>query len=186
MFASLCVAWPNVSLAKLKTETVTSGAVKATLTYNVGPGLFNVSGTHLQIVRAGATMLDTDVPEPCNGCGIVPAGAGGGTAKSLQAADLDGDGDMDIVACSLVQRGRLPAERRARPDLPSLVWLEQTAPGTFAPHTLETGGAHLSLDLGDWDGDGDTDIVVANSLSGRPGFVEVWENRGTPPAVPAR
>jgi len=27
-------------------------------------------------------------------------------------------------------------------------------------------------------GDGDVDIVVANSLSGTPGFVEVWENRG--------
>jgi hypothetical protein len=97
VFASLCVAWPNVSLAKLKTETATSGAVKATLTYDVGPGLFNVSGTHLQIVRAGATALDTDVPEPCNGCGIVPAGAGGGTAKSLQAADLDGDGEPEVL-----------------------------------------------------------------------------------------
>ena len=96
-----------------------------------------------------------------------------------QAADLDGDGDMDIVACTLVQRGRAPAaERVGARDLPSLVWLEQTAPGRFVPHTLETGGEHLSLDLGDWDGDGDTDIVVANSLSGRPGFVEVWENRG--------
>src|SRR5262249_7213184 len=47
-----------------------------------------------------------------------------------QAADLDGDGDMDIVACSLVQRGGgRPAERVGARDLPSLVWLEQTAPG---------------------------------------------------------
>ena len=99
-------------------------------------------------------------------------------ALRAQAADLDGDGDMDIVACSLVQLARTAEGPAPSRDLPSLVWLEQTAPGRFERHTLETGGRHLSLDLGDADGDGDVDIVVANSLSGTPGFVEVWENRG--------
>ena len=99
-------------------------------------------------------------------------------ALRAQAADLDGDGDMDIVACSLVQLARTAGGPAPSRDLPSLVWLEQTAPGRFERHTLETGGRHLSLDLGDADGDGDVDIVVANSLSGTPGFVEVWENRG--------
>jgi len=99
-------------------------------------------------------------------------------ALRAQAADLDGDGDMDIVACSLVQLARTAGGPAPSRDLPSLVWLEQTAPGRFERHTLETGGRHLSLDLGDVDGDGDVDIVVANSLSGTPGFVEVWENRG--------
>ena len=99
-------------------------------------------------------------------------------ALRAQAADLDGDGDMDIVAGSLVQLARTAEGRAPSRDLPSLVWLEQTAPGRFDRHTLETGGRHLSLDLGDADGDGDVDIVVANSLSGTPGFVEVWENRG--------
>jgi hypothetical protein len=99
-------------------------------------------------------------------------------ALRAQAADLDGDGDMDIVACSLVQLARTAGAAPPSRDLPSLVWLEQTAPGRFERHTLEAGGRHLSLDLGDVDGDGDVDIVVANSLSGTPGFVEVWENRG--------
>jgi len=99
-------------------------------------------------------------------------------ALRAQAADLDGDGDMDIVACSLVQLARTAGGPAPSRDLPSLVWLEQTAPGHFERHTLETGGRHLSLDLGDADGDGDVDIVVANSLSGTPGFVEVWANRG--------
>jgi len=99
-------------------------------------------------------------------------------ALRAQAADLDGDGDMDIVAGSLVQLARTAEGPAPSRDLPSLVWLEQTAPGRFERHTLETGGRHLSLDLGDADGDGDVDIVVANSLSGTPGFVEVWENRG--------
>jgi len=98
-------------------------------------------------------------------------------ALRAQAADLDGDGDMDIVACSLVQLARTAQGPAPSRELPSLVWLEQTAPGRFERHTLETGGRHLSLDLGDVDGDGDVDLVVANSLSGTPGFVEVWENR---------
>lgn len=97
VFTALGVTWPGVSNASLKTETVTRGAVKAVLTYKVGPGLFNVSGTHLAIVRSGVTVLDTDVPEPCNGCGIMPAGSGGGTAKSLQVADLDGDGEPEVL-----------------------------------------------------------------------------------------
>jgi FG-GAP-like repeat len=96
-----------------------------------------------------------------------------------QAADLDGDGDMDVVACSMVQGD--PKAPLARQGIPSLVWLEQTSPGHFERHTLELGSRHLSLDLGDYDGDGDVDIVTANSLSGAPGEVEVWENKGRRP-----
>jgi hypothetical protein len=95
--AGLIALIPSAASAKLKTETVTGGAVKAVLTYNVGSDLFDVTGTHLAITRAGAIVLDTDVPEPCNGCGIMPAGSGGGTAKSLQVADLDGDGEPEVL-----------------------------------------------------------------------------------------
>jgi hypothetical protein len=94
-----------------------------------------------------------------------------------QAADLDGDGDLDVVAASLVQVSG-PSGPVKSPDAPSLVWLEQTAPGAFARHALERGAQHLSLDLGDLDGDGRVDIVTANSLSGGSGVVEVWRNRG--------
>jgi hypothetical protein len=97
-----------------------------------------------------------------------------------QAADLDGDGDLDVAACAMVQvRDGRGAPAHA-PDLPSLVWLERTAAGTYERHTLEQGGQHLSLDLADHDGDGDVDLVTANSLSGREGHVELWENRGAP------
>jgi hypothetical protein len=97
LIAALAAAAPSAASAATKTETASAGAVKAVLTYHVGPGLFNVSGTHLAITRSGATLLDTDVPEPCDGCGIVPAGAGGGTAKSLRVADLDGDGEPEVL-----------------------------------------------------------------------------------------
>lgn len=97
LLAAVAVAAPSAASAATKTETVTKGAVQAVLTYDKGPGLFNVSGTHLKIVRSGVTALDTDVPEPCPGCGTIPAGASGGTAKSLQIADLDGDGEPEVL-----------------------------------------------------------------------------------------
>jgi hypothetical protein len=97
LVAALAFAAPSVASAKQKTETLTHGNVTAVLTWNQGSQLFDVRGTHLTITRAGATLLDTDVPEPCNGCGIMPAGAAGGTAKSLQIADLDGDGEPEVL-----------------------------------------------------------------------------------------
>ena len=93
-----------------------------------------------------------------------------------QAADLDGDGDLDIVAGAFVAVGSDVDEA----SLPSLVWLEQTRPGVFVKHTLETGHPyHATLDLGDFDHDGDIDIVTGNFLfASRPAdWVEVWENR---------
>jgi hypothetical protein len=95
-----------------------------------------------------------------------------------QAADLDGDGDMDVAACALVQFTTGAGPPTSSPAIPSLVWLEQTAPGRFERRTLEMGGQHLSLDLADLDDDGDVDIAVADSLSRGGGFVDVWENRG--------
>jgi hypothetical protein len=73
------------------------------------------------------------------------------------------------------------------PDLPSLVWLEQTAPGVFVRHTITKGGLlHTTLDLGDYDQDGDIDIAVGN-FSGftfnqrdtglrSESWVDLWEN----------
>ncbi|MEN3338154.1 MAG: hypothetical protein V7647_1830 [Acidobacteriota bacterium] len=103
-----------------------------------------------------------------------------------QAVDLDGDGDLDIVACALV-----PSDDVDMGNQPSLVWLEQTSPGRFERHVLEVGLArHATLDAADVDNDGDVDIVVGNFNAPGQGTVEIFENlrapRGSSGAAAAR
>jgi hypothetical protein len=94
-------------------------------------------------------------------------------AHRAQAVDLDGDDDLDIVAGAMVS-GAAEA-----PKLASLVWLEQTTPGRFERHTLESGTpVHATLDVADYDGDGDQDLVVGSFAlnEAASAWVDVWEN----------
>ncbi|OLC53223.1 MAG: hypothetical protein AUH92_06450 [Acidobacteria bacterium 13_1_40CM_4_69_4] len=76
-----------------------------------------------------------------------------------EAGDLDGDGDLDIVACSMT--GVPAVERNSEILLESLLWLEQTTPGRFERHALELNTCdHATLSLGDYDRDGDLDFAV--------------------------
>ena len=109
-----------------------------------------------------------------------------------QAADMDGDGDLDVVACAFLPNAQHPAfqllERQGSLNpFTSVGWLEQVTPGVFEPRSLETGQLiHTTLDLGDYDADGDVDIVVGNFVGftfakSDTGFksstwIEVWEN----------
>jgi hypothetical protein len=99
-------------------------------------------------------------------------------AHRALARDLDGDGDLDVVACAYVQFRGETGPPRSRPDLASLVWLEQVEKGRFIRHTLETGGHHVTLDAADYDADGDLDLAVGTFRTEGAPPVEIWENQG--------
>ena len=103
-------------------------------------------------------------------------GAGLGSSVDVALGDLDGDGDLDAVVANLV-------------DAPETVWVNDGA-GNLTPHpTSPTFGTGDSLDvaLGDLDGDGDLDAVIANAARDPE---TAWINDGagsfTPhPTIPA-
>jgi hypothetical protein len=69
------------------------------------------------------------------------------SAWGIAAADLDGDGDMDIAAS-----GRLG----------SLVWIERTDTAYVTHSILETGFEMRGVAAGDFNGDGREDIMAAS------------------------
>jgi hypothetical protein len=82
-------------------------------------------------------------------------------AHTAQPADLDGDGSLEIVSSAFIPAYD-PAWPKAR-QLETVIWLKQTEPLQYQRYVLETGTARYPcMDLGDWDDDGDVDIVLGN------------------------
>lgn len=84
-------------------------------------------------------------------------------ANSAAVADLDGDGDSDVVV------GRSSIDTGLR-------WYENDGSGRFSQHLISTGtlSRYDVVSVGDLDGDGDVDILSASSLSN--GTVQWHEN----------
>jgi hypothetical protein len=98
-------------------------------------------------------------------------------AHRARAVDLDGDGDLDVVASAFVADGGGPAASK----LASIVWLEQVKKGVFERRTLELGVTrHPTLAVGDVNGDHRADLIVGNMATAGPveAWVEVWVGRG--------
>ena len=93
---------------------------------------------------------------------------------SAVAGDLDGDGDLDIVASSLFNDWE-------DPDRKSLIWLENDGRQRFTPHAVASAPTHLvTVDVADLDADGRLDIVAGGMHVFPPhdrlGHVTIWWN----------
>lgn len=92
-------------------------------------------------------------------------------AYSPKAIDLDGDGDLDILAASFLPGSDLVNQQRM--NVPGIVWYEQTSPGVFQAHPFpDDMGFHPALEVGDLDGDGSL-AVFAGTLWIRPSAVRL-------------
>ena len=92
-------------------------------------------------------------------------------------ADLDEDGDTDIVVTSLVNDWADESRR-------SLIWLENDGSQQFTAHGIASSPTHLvSADVADIDGNGRLDIVAGGLHMFPPynrlGRVTVWANQGS-------
>lgn len=83
-------------------------------------------------------------------------------ASRARAADVDADGDLDVVAVAWIPDVVALNSGLGGEKYHSLVWLEQVRRGVFEAHGVasQTYSGYLTLDVADLDGDGDVDFAA--------------------------
>jgi len=94
------------------------------------------------------------------------------------AADFRGNGKLDIAAVCYLPADRFPKRQPLRLD--SVIYLEQTAPGQFARHSLERVTCdHVTCAAGDVFGTGKVDLLTGNFVFDRAeSALTIWKNLG--------
>ena len=116
-------------------DSVASGSVAADSTVPDSSTAPAPAPAPVDSVRFGSAQLITDaIPDP----------------EVVRTADVDGDGDADVVTASF--------------DSGVVAWHENRGDGTFGPRLIVASNAHEALDVhaADLDGDGDIDLVSAS------------------------
>lgn len=104
-------------------------------------------------------------------------------AHAAEAGDLDGDGDLDVVACGFLPQVELPV-RSGGMQVDSVIWFERDG-DAWVPWAIESDHPrHTGLRLVDLDSDGRLDVVAGvnrawdvETIETGPSL-EVWFNRG--------
>ncbi|MCA9023196.1 MAG: VCBS repeat-containing protein, partial [Planctomycetaceae bacterium] len=98
-------------------------------------------------------------------------------AYCVTHGDFDGDGDIDLAACTMTWDYQQQQN--------TVVWYEQQKPGEFIPHPLDYSyGQHAVIEAGDFDEDGDLDLAVGNFEARETGqktsseWFSIWWNEG--------
>lgn len=98
-------------------------------------------------------------------------------AMGVAAADMDGDGDQDIIACAITLK--------RESTFTNLVLLEQEEAGQFRRHNLDNSPAqHAAIEVGDFDQDGDIDLAVGEWEERNlavDSALTIWWNQGSNP-----